>query len=385
METLYWTKKQAREYTVKYHFLNLKEPLKTKSAIKDIFDRLLTIQYDPLDCVGRNPDLVLHARIKDYKKEYLYEALYKERYLIDGWDKQMSIFRTVDFPYFDRVRIAREKASLATFEHHNIREAVDYKDDILNQIRERGPLYSREINLENKRWINGKISSITLDYLFNIGDIIVYDKANAQKRFELYERVFNLKEVEMTETEFTLWYLKRRIKTLGFFWNKGTAWSGLHIQKRSIRTKYLGKLLEEDYIVKVMVEDIKEPFYVIKEFINNPAEIKKQISVLAPLDNLNWDRELVKKIFDFDYKWEVYVPKTKRVYGYYVLPLLYGDEFIGRIEFNNHRLGKPLEVIGLWYEPMVKVTKIMEKALNQALIKFAKYLEASEVIYNIKY
>ena len=82
---------EAKTYMIGYHFLNTNE-LKGIDSIKVVFDRLHSIQYDPLDVVGRNSELVLQARISDFKKEMLQQALYQERYLIDGWDKQMGIY-----------------------------------------------------------------------------------------------------------------------------------------------------------------------------------------------------------------------------------------------------------------------------------------------------
>ena len=93
-----WTKKQAREFLVNYHMINSSNLY----TIKDVFNRIKSIQYDPLNVVGTNPELVLQSRVHNFKKEMLYDALYKERYLIDGWDKQMCIFRTKEFPQLDR-------------------------------------------------------------------------------------------------------------------------------------------------------------------------------------------------------------------------------------------------------------------------------------------
>jgi uncharacterized protein YcaQ len=103
------------------------------------------------------------------------------------------------------------------------------------------------------------------------------------------------------------------------------------------------------------------------------TSITNKISFLAPLDNLLWDRDFVKMVFDFDYKWEVYTPKEKRKYGYYVLPILYKSSFIGRIEFGKHRKGEPLQVEHVWLD---KTSKSIEKALQKALHSFQTYLGA---------
>ncbi|HEX8025338.1 MAG TPA: crosslink repair DNA glycosylase YcaQ family protein, partial [Candidatus Limnocylindrales bacterium] len=82
-----------------------------------------------------------------------------------------------------------------------------------------------------------------------------------------------------------------------------------------------------------------------------PGGAPPGVAFLAPLDPLVWDRDLLRKLFDFDYLWEVYVPEPKRKWGYYVLPLLFGDRFVGRIEPRIDRKAKTLDVVGLWWEP----------------------------------
>ena len=93
---------------------------------------------------------------------------------------------------------------------------------------------------------------------------------------------------------------------------------------------------------------------------------------LAPLDNLLWDRGMVKEIFDFEYKWEAYTPKNQRRYGHYVLPILHGDKFIGRIE--PRQIGNSLEIRCLWIEPHVRWTRELEESFYSCLDKFGKYL-----------
>ncbi len=95
------TIKEAREYLVKYHMINTDDNLSSKEGILHVFDKIQSIQVDPLDVVGRNVDLVLQSRIKNYKKYYIEELLYKDKTIIDGWDKQMCIYKTEDYPKFN--------------------------------------------------------------------------------------------------------------------------------------------------------------------------------------------------------------------------------------------------------------------------------------------
>jgi uncharacterized protein YcaQ len=370
--TLYWAKDQAKEFIIQYQMINLKEELTQEEAVKFIFDKLETVQFDPLDVVGRN-------------SEYLYNMLYKERYLLDSWDKQMSIIKTSDFPYFAKIRDEREQAMLSSFTFHNAREAVDYKDYVINLIKEKGPLFSREIDHESARWKHGKLTSVTLDYLFNIGEVVVYDKSNAQKQFELTNRLFNFDDIQMSEDEFIRWYLIRRIRNIGLIWNRSSsAWPGLYISKKNIRSEYIDKLVHENILTEIYVEGIKWPFYALTETLENAKEIVDRVTFMAPLDNMLWDREMLKTLFDFDYTWEVYVPLKKRIYGYYVLPILYGKNFIGRIEFDHYKKKKPLIIKNVWFEENINITKKLQGEIDKALKRFMKYLGADSIEGSIK-
>lgn len=378
-----WTKEQARNYLVSYHFINTDQSL----SIEDVFDRIQSIQYDPLNVVGSNSDLVLQARIKGYQKEMLQEALYTHRTLVDGWDKQMSIYQTKYFPYFKRVRDNRSQGSLNSYMHHRGLNPEEYLDDVMRIIAEDGPIFSSQIKLGDSVknvWGGSKPSSASIDYLFHKGLIGINSRKNTQKKFDLIGRLienFNHDEPIIDEEEFIDWLLLRRIKSLGLCWNKSSvAFSGIHIYKKGVRTKHLKRLLEKDLIKEITVESIKDPLYVPAEALKYKVQVKDRISFIAPLDNIIWDRALMNQLFDFEYTWEVYVPKAKRKWGYYVLPILRGSRMIGRIEFEKQRKADPLTVISVVYEKNIKETKVLDSKLQGALNRFAKYLGAEEVI-----
>ena len=99
---------------------------------------------------------------------------------------------------------------------------------------------------------------------------------------------------------------------------------------------------------------------------------------MAPLDNLMWDRDLLRELFAFDYTWEVYTPKNKRKYGYYVLPILQGAKLIGRIEFEKQRNQEPLKIMSLVFEDGIKKTKKLDNDIKKALKNFSRYLGIKE-------
>ena len=103
----------------------------------------------------------------------------------------------------------------------------------------------------------------------------------------------------------------------------------------------------------------------------------KRMEFIAPLDNLIWDRKLIKALFNFDYKWEIYTPKDKRKYGYYVLPILYGLEFIGRIELKIDKKSNRLNVKDVWWEDSKWDNDSTHKILNQTLKRFSIFNDAT--------
>ena len=378
-----WTKEEARDYLVNYHFINTdKSP-----SIEDVFERIQSIQYDPLNVVGSNSDLVLQSRIKGYKKEMLQEALYEHRTLIDGWDKQMSIYQTKYYPNFMRVRDSRSQSSLNSYMHYRGLDPNEYLDDVMRIIKEDGPVFSSQIKLGKSvksLWGSSKPSSASIDYLFHKGLIGIDSRKNTQKKFNLIERLIdnhNHNEPIVDEEEFIDWLLLRRIKSLGLGWNKSSvAFSGPYIDKKGIRTKHLKRLLDSELITEVSIEGLSETLYVPTEALEYDIQVKDRISFIAPLDNIIWDRVLMNKLFDFTYTWEVYVPIAKRKWGYYVLPILRGSNLIGRVEFEKQRNSDPLKIISITYEKNIKETKELKAKLNTALRRFAKYLGAEGVV-----
>jgi len=116
----------------------------------------------------------------------------------------------------------------------------------------------------------------------------------------------------------------------------------------------------------------------IQTVLQDPPD-KPRCELLAPLDNLLWDRKLVRVLFDFDYTWEIYVPAEKRKYGYYVLPLLYGDSFVGRVEAVVERSSRTLLVRNIWYEAGVKQTQKLRAGVDRCLQRFARFNECEAI------
>lgn len=382
-----WTKEQAKAYLVNYHMINTKHHY----TVNDVFARLNVIQYDPLNVVGTNPELVLQSRVSNFKKEMLYDALYKDRYLIDGWDKQMCIYHIKDYDKLNLIREDRAKTEISSSKRYLDLEFEHLIDDVYNLIDHHGPILSSKIKLGDKiehKWGHTKASSAAISYLFHKGDIGIESRNNTQKKYHTFDKLHpNIKKDNpfVSRDDFIEYYLYRRIQSMGLVWNKSSvAFSGLHIYLKKPREKFLKMLLDKGLIKEVSIEGLAETFYIPSIALTYEIEVIDQISFIAPLDNMLWDRALISKLFNFDYTWEVYVPKVIRKYGYYVLPILKGSDIIGRIEFDKQRSEEPLKVINIWLEPHLMMTKTLKNKIDKALIKFSKYLGTKDIDFTNK-
>lgn len=382
------TVKEAQRYLVTYQGLDHYSTGNPKKLTLELFETIGSIQYDPLNVVGRNPDLVLQSRIKSYTPSILNDLLYKDRKLVDGWDKMLSIYSITDFSKFEIVRQAMGEDIEKILKHRNSSASLEIIDPVLNFLKSNGPTQASEMDFGSGGtgvWGHRKLSSATLDYLFHLGKVGVYNKKNTQKIYDLIENLFPSELIttdssfETTES-FMTWYVHRRIRSIGLIWNKnGGGWLGHFICKKTLRTPAIDTLVNNGALLECRIEHSNDIFYIPAEGLNILENIRskkttpKQVKFIAPLDNLLWDRDMIEQLFNFKYRWEVYTPIIKREFGYYVLPVLYGHTFIGRIEFEQQRLSDPLVIKNWWLEPSVSPSKTIQIALHKALKIFARY------------
>ena len=347
------------------------------------------IQFDPVDSVGKNAELTLQSRVKGFRKKDLYQLLYRDRALVDYFDKELSIIPTEDWPYFKRYRdLCRENGKqfegLAELEE----KAVDY-------IRKHGDVSSSSLPVDGDihwhssiHWSGNwrgqtKASRAVLEQLYTAGDLIIHHKEGTRKYYDLAEKhipagILAADDPLPDGYEHIKWRLKRRIGAIGLLWNKNsTAFLGIWDMTTDMRNRIFEDLSSSGEIDEIRVEGISSSFYMLaadRQLLETAMREdiqSRRCEFLAPLDPMLWDRKLIEKIFDFKYSWEIYTPQEKRMYGYYVLPLLYGDRLVGRIE-PVIKDGK-MTVNGIWLEPGVRQTKKLGKTVAQRLRTFARF------------
>ncbi len=387
-------KSHARRFLLSHLRLLPPRTLEGKQGVLDYIRHVNCIQYDPINVVGQNPHLVLQSRVCGYKPEMLNALLYEDRKLLDGFDKQMSIYPVEDWPDF---ACYRERMYKAYMESEQTAAAARLVVPIRDEIRARGPLSSLELEEDGRMdwWLAGSVRAvrIALDILMYGGETVVHHRVGTRRYFDLAARVLPpelLKSSgsDLSPDEYLEWHVFRRAQGLGLAELKVTAAYGGMIGWRGggIRAAIL-RLAEKGRLVPVSVEELpRQRFYVRCDDVPALAAAtsssgEQGAALIAPLDNLMWNGNLVAKLFDFHYTWEVYKPAQQRKYGYYVLPVLYGDRFVARMDPDLDRTGKVLTIGNWWWENDVdQKDEAMLAALRACLAAFGEYLGANEIL-----
>ncbi len=383
------TKGQARQFVLAHQGLRPPYGLEGKCGALQHIRRVGCIQFDPLDIVGRNPELVLQSRVSGFRPAMLQELLYDERQLLDGYDKMMAIYSVFDWPCFrrDRESAVRDLAAGA--------EAIkSILPKVRKDITERGPLSSTDLDYnERVRWPWGpaRLSRAALESMYFCGELIIHHKVHTRRVYDfaschLPQDLLSEPDPNASEKEYRDWRVLRRIGGIGLLWERsGDAWLGIPGVRSKERRESLERLLMQGKISEINVECIAPTLYmrtgdkdVLHAALRNEGPAPRA-AILAPLDNLLWDRRLVAELFGFDYRWEVYKPAAQREYGYYVLPILYADRFVARFEPGRDKASGTVIIQNWWWEPGVSPSEEMRAALIDCFRRFLAYLGASDL------
>ncbi len=390
-EYMFITKKQARLYLLMYQDLLKPRTLTGKQGILTFMKKVGSIQFDPLSVIDLHPNLVLQSRINDYQASDLNELLYKDRLLIDDWDKNQCIYRVEDWPYFQRYR----NKDVRIFSKEDLSENK-MLEDIKTLIKDKGPVSSLDLDYNDKVnwfWQHTKLSKVALESMYYWGELVIHHKVGVRKYYDLTtsvlpQEIHQMVDPNKTKADFYSWVIKRRIGSVGILWNKASdAYLGIFSMKTKERQQAFQTLIENKEIIEVEVEDIGYPLYIRKDAkpildqAINGVEFENDVRFIAPLDNFLWDRKLIKALFDFEYTWEVYKPKSEREYGYYVLPVLYGEQFIARFEPRFEKSTKTLQILNWWWEKNVNPTPELLQKIDNAISQFGAYLQSSNILF----
>jgi uncharacterized protein YcaQ len=358
------------------------------------------VQLDPLNIFARSQDIVLHSRVLDYTPDLLYQLAYKERKFFDygGW---LAMYPMSNLPYF-RVPMARRE------ENRHVQRLVPEHQQVLEfvraELRRRGPLGNRDFNgkrLELQSYRGRKETSVALFDMWLAGELMIHHR-------EGFERVYDFREnvaprgvdYVASEREAETFFARKAVSFHGLLREAGMRISLEYDLQRKFGRDEAERLLkawiESGLFCRVQVDGRRETFLCLREDLSvietlEQGKIPKgwkpkdtstleEVTFLSPLDIVS-ARGRAKKLFDFEYIWEVYTPVHKRRWGYYVLPILYGDDLVARMDPKLDRTTMTLEIKGFWHEEDAPVKNAdFVDALAKGMLRFSKFLGARKVL-----
>ncbi len=392
------TREQARRFILRRQGLLGKYRFTGKDGAYQYVRQTGCIQYDPVDVCGKNAELTLQSRVKGFTKKTLEDLLYRDRLLVDYTDKELSIWPREDWPYFSGYR-ERSIAQGASFEG-----IPELEEQAVTYIREHGPVSSATLPIEGEifwhssmHWSGhwhkkSQAARSVLEQLYTDGVLLIHHKSGSRKFYDLADRYFSQELLTATnpcpdEAAFLSWRVQRRIGAVGLLWNRRSdAWLGINLNNEQ-RERAFESLRKTGRITPVEVDEIRVPLYMLTEdlplmeaVMADAIDTKSRLEFLAPLDPMLWDRKLIEALWDFRYTWEIYTPAVKRKYGYYVLPMLYGEKLTGRIEAAADRKTGTLVVKNIWYEDGVRQTKKLADAIDRSVKRLASFNDCTEIM-----
>ncbi len=355
------TAEAARRFLVARHALAPARSLEGGiDAVLEVFRRLGSIQFDPLAVAGRTHDLVLHARVADYDPGWC-DLLYERREIFEAHNKGLSLVPAADYPWF-RGTWSRHAARV-------LEENADVAAQVLGRIRAEGALSALDFERERGAttdWFGIPTNTVraVLEACTVTGVLGLARREGNRRYYDLLERLLpaDLVSRSVPLEEQLRHKLLSRYRAHGLLGvgGGGDVFAGIGPAKPDPRvpgypgrTSLREQLIAEGDLVPVEIEGVRGKRFALAEevaLLEAPPESPASVAFLPPFDPLVWDRAFLGSLFAFDYVWELFTPPAKRRWGWYVLPMLFGDRLVGRIEPRIDRAGSRVEVLGLWWE-----------------------------------
>ena len=357
----------------------------------EVFSKLGSIQFDPLAIAGRNHDLVLHARVADYDPAWC-DQLYERREIFEAYNKGMSLVPVSEFPWFRGILSQNAPRVLA--------QNAEVAERVLERIRADGPLSALDFEREQGTttdWFGMPTNTVraVLEAYAVTGVLGLARRDGNRRYYDLLERLLpaDVLARRVPLREQLLHKLLSRYRAHGLLGvgGAGDVFGGLGAAKPDSRwpespgrNALREELVERGELVPVDVEGLRGKRLVLKEeveLLEASPEPPPSVAFIPPFDPLVWDRRLLGGLFDFEYVWELFHPPAKRRWGWYVLPIAFGDRFVGRIEPRIDRDEARVDVLDVWWEDGFAPRRVegFVDAMREALRAYLRFAGATRL------
>lgn len=344
--------------------------------------RMSLLQIDTIHVVARSPYLVLFSRLGNYPQAWLERALAQGE-LFEYWAHEACFIPRADYGLLRHRMLSPERLGWK----YNAQWVAEHQQaiaELLQQIRENGPVRAADFaHADNPKsgWWDWKPHKRHLENLFSAGELMVAERRNFQRVYDLRSRVMPDWQDEIhgiSEAEATRQMLMNSARSLGIF---RTAWLPDYYRlKRAPLNDFIADAQAAGDLVAVNTEGLGEMWLHRDSLplLETPLQATHS-TVLSPFDPVVWDRKRARELFNFDYRIECYTPEEKRKFGYFVLPILHRGQIKGRLDARMLRQVKQLEIKNIWLEEKTRVTASFVADIRRAIERFAAWQRAESV------
>jgi uncharacterized protein YcaQ len=331
------------------------------------------LQLDAINVLARTQFLVLFSRLGTYDVARLHAMSGPGGELFEYWGRMASLLPMARQPLF-RWRMVEHGPYGSSPTYAVRRQAwqeahAGYIASILEEVRDRGPLRASQLTDPRRRdgewWERRSVGRQALEYLFTRGELAAWRTAGFERVYDLPERVIpdavlSLPTPPIEEAHRRLLVLAARSLGVGTIGDL----AGYYLIKQRSAKARISELLEAGQLVEVTVEGWRDAGYMLPNVrLRRPT--RRNATLLSPFDSLIWERNRTSRLFGFDYRIEVYTPAPDRTYGYFVLPLLLGDQLVARLDLKADRKTSTLRVAGAFLESGADPEDVVAAAVTE--------------------
>jgi uncharacterized protein YcaQ len=348
---------------------------------RKVLDQLATVQLDSVNVLTRSHELIFFARLGPYDRAALTKWLWSSREVFEYWGHEASLHPVVRHPLFAWRMADGHRWSGVRSAGEGFPQLVE---EVLGEVVERGPLTTGEIEARGpgrqrtEAWWGWTDHKRVIEYLFWSGQVTA-TRRGAFERVYLLPSQWLPTEVlahpPVDEAAAQRQLLLVAAKAIGI----GTAgdladYSRINRPRAAV---LVNELADEGQLVRATVDGWRQPAFFLPD-THLPRRRMRNRALLSPFDSLIWERQRTERLWDFTYRIEIYVPRPKRTYGYYVLPFLLDEELVGRVDVKADRKAGVLRVRGTYAEPDVDIARVAGE-LAQAIEELAAWLGLGQV------
>jgi hypothetical protein len=359
-----------------------------KEGVAQTVEELGYVQIDTIAVVQRAHHHTLWTRRADYEPQMLHELQAVDRRVFEYWGHAASYLPMSDYRYYlPRMRSYNEPKN--RWEQDRLEKHGHLMGPVLERIRHEGPLASKDFKpppgTQRGQWWDWKPAKIALELLFWRGDLMITERRNFQRIYDLTERVLPL-DVDTRfpdDDELGKFHVRRALSAYGVAREREVQ-DHIRAASRAVVSKSLADLVDAGEVMRVEVEgDEGADYYALAEMLETPGRHQQnptRVVLLSPFDNLIIQRKRLERLFGFDYRLECYVPAAKRKYGYFALPILWGEKLVGRLDPKADRKSKTFIVRGLFFEPGFADFDAFLPLFADSLSAFARFNQCERVM-----